>query len=85
MMNRACYEFLAGPGFSSDKNRHVRWRDACDLLAKLANRGTPSCNLRGTFEAQYGVAEPTVLAQEPGVLHGTAGGCKQDFWQRMAW
>src|ERR1700674_1680936 len=78
-MNGAGYEFLAGPSLSRDEDSGVAPRDPGDLFAQLTNCRARSHDLRGTLKADDRLAEPSVFAQEPGVLHGADCRRQQDF------
>ena len=78
-MNRARDEFLAGTGFSGDKDGGVGRRDARDLFAQLANRDAASRYFRRTFKAHHSVAKPGVFAHQPSVFHRARCRCEQDF------
>ena len=86
-VNRAGYQFLAGPGLSSDENRRVRWRDAGDLLAQARESpGSVPVISEEPSRRNTVVTEPARSRASSRVCStARASGREQDFRRQMAW
>ena len=59
------HQLLAGARLALNEHRRVRWRDACDLLAKNGHR-------RARPEQRWGLLGGSELASHPALRHRTA-------------